>query len=77
MIYIRDERNKRVFYKMKSNIVGGPSIVYHRYHEKKTTKINRVHYNQEAKQWYYENDGKPVYSVVGFDANALYLSCSG
>ena len=75
MIYLIDEKNKRVFYKIKNNIVGGPSIVYHRYHEKGKTNIDRVHYNKETKQWYYNNDGKVVKEVVGYDANALYLSC--
>ena len=60
---------------MKNNIVGGPSIVYHRYHEASQTKINRVHYNQEAKEWYYNDDGKRVQQIVGYDANSLYLHC--
>ena len=75
MIYLIDEKNKRVFYKIKNNIVGGPSIVYHRYHEKGKTTIDRVHYNKETKQWNYGSDGKAVQQVVGYDANALYLSC--
>ena len=75
MIHLIDEKNKRVYYKMKNNIVGGPSIVYHRYHEKDETKINRVHYNKETKQWYYNDDGKVVSKIVGYDANALYLYC--
>lgn len=53
MIYLIDETNKEVFYKMKNNIVGGPSIVYHRYHEVGQTKINSVHYNQESEELYY------------------------
>ena len=65
MIYLIDEMNKRVFYKIKNNIVGGPSIVYHRYHEKDKTKINRVQYNQDTKQWYYNNDGKDVKKIDG------------
>ena len=60
MIYLIDERNKRVFYKIKQNIVGGPSIVYHRYHEADVTQINRVHYNEETKQWFYDENGKYV-----------------
>ena len=34
-----------------------------------------MHYNKEIKQWYYNNDGKVVEEVVGYDANALYLCC--
>ena len=73
MIYLIDEKNKRAFYKIKNNIVGGPSIVYHRYHEKGKTNIDRVHYNKETKQWYYNNNGKDVKKVVGYDANAHYF----
>jgi hypothetical protein len=54
MIYLIDEKNKEVFYKIKNNIVGGPSIVYHRYHEVGQTKINRVHYNEQSKDWFYD-----------------------
>jgi hypothetical protein len=75
MIYLIDEKNKEVFYKIKHNIVGGPSIVYHRYHEVGQTKINRVHYNQQSKQWCYNEDGKNVEKIVGYDANSLYLHC--
>ena len=77
MIHLIDKMNKRVFYKLKSNIVGGPSIVYHRYHEKGVTEINRLHYNQEKNEWYYNSQGKIVNTIVGFDANALYLYCLG
>lgn len=77
MIHLIDEKNKTVFYKLKNNIVGGPSIVYHRYHEKGITKINRVHYNHERREWYFGENGKKCQSVVGFDANALYLYCLG
>jgi hypothetical protein len=75
MIYLIDEENKEVFYKMKNNIVGGPSIVYHRYHEVGQTEITRVHYNQETKDWCYDDDGKKVEKIVGYDANSLYLHC--
>ena len=78
MIYLVGEKDKRVFYKLKQNIVGGPSIVYHRYHEKDKTKIDRLHYDKSQSRWYYnEGDGKVVKSIVGFDANALYLYCLG
>ena len=75
MIHLIDKKNKRVYYKIKDNIVGGPSIVYHRYHEVGVTNINRVHYNKDDKEWYYNDDGKPVKKIVGYDANALYLNC--
>ena len=44
---------------VKDNIVGGPAIIFHRYHEKDVTKIR--------------GGGKTCRSIVGYDANALYL----
>ena len=44
---------------VKDNIVGGPAIIFHRYHEKDVTKIR--------------GGGEPCRSIVGYDANALYL----
>ena len=43
---------------VKNNIVGGPAIIFHRYHEKDITKIR----GEETCR-----------SIVGYDANALYL----
>ena len=53
-----EEEHKELYYLMKRNIVGGPSIIFHRYHEVDKTKIR---------------GGKLCKSVVGYDANALYL----
>ncbi len=53
------EQDKTLYYKMRQNIVGGPSVVFHRYHEKGSTFIR--------------NGPKPCEEVVGYDANALYL----
>ena len=44
---------------VKDNIVGGPAIFFHRYHEKDVTKIR--------------GGGETCRSIVGYDANALYL----
>ena len=44
---------------VKDNIVGGPAIIFHRYHEKNVTRI-----------W---GGSEPCRSIVGYDANALYL----
>ena len=44
---------------VKDNIVGGPAIIFHRYHEKDVTKIR--------------GGSEPCRSIVGYDANALYL----
>ena len=54
-----DEKNKNLYYKMKQNIVGGPSIVFHRYHDQLNT--------------YIRGGPKLCQKVVGFDANAMYL----
>ena len=53
-----NEDNKDLHEMMRSQLVGGPSIVFHRYHEKGVTQIR---------------GGKTVASVTGFDANSLYL----
>ena len=44
---------------VKDNMVGGPAIIFHRYHEKDVTKIR--------------GGGETCRSIVGYDANALYL----
>ena len=43
---------------IKDNIIGGPAILFHRYHEKDVTKIR----GEEA-----------CIFIVRYDANALYL----
>ena len=52
------EKDKELYYTMKDNNVGGPSIIFNRYHEEMTRK------NLEP---------KPCEKVVGYDANSLYL----
>ena len=51
--------NKDAHKLVKDNIVGGPAIIFHRYHEKGITKIR--------------GGGELCRSIVGYDANALYL----
>jgi hypothetical protein len=75
LIYLIDEANKEVFYKLKNNITGGASIVFHRYHEANETKIKRPVY--ENGEWNIGEEGKMVKYITGFDANALYLWCIG
>lgn len=50
----------------KKNMVGGPSIVFHRYHETGKTHIRKNDYGEDAKE---------CGIVQGFDANALYVWC--
>ena len=53
-----NQTNKDLHHLVKDNIVGGPAIIFHRHHEKNVTKIGA---------------GETCRSVVGYDANALYL----
>ncbi|EFO85594.1 hypothetical protein CRE_20627, partial [Caenorhabditis remanei] len=75
MIWLFGEENKDAFYKFKNNITGGASIVFHRYHEVNKTEITRPHYNDG--EWTYDEKGKTVKKIVGFDANGLYLHSLG
>jgi G:T-mismatch repair DNA endonuclease (very short patch repair protein) len=59
-----NEFNKDIFHTIKENIVGGPSIVFHRYHESKKTLIRENSMGENA---------RPCELVLGVDANALYL----
>lgn len=59
-----DEKNKDLYHTIKDNIVGGPSIIFHRHHEASQTFIRN-------------NPEKPCRNISGFDANALYLYCIG
>ena len=53
-----NETNKDLRHLVKDNIVGGPAIIFHRHHEKNATKIR---------------SGETCRSIVGYNANALYL----
>ena len=53
------EQDKDLYYNFKINIVGGPSIIFNRYHEQDKTFIR--------------NGTKPCKKIWGADANALYL----
>ena len=54
-------------------IVGGPSIVFHRYHKVEETMIRKLFYNNS--QWFVPETGKLAYKIQGHNANALYLYC--
>ena len=55
-----DESNKDLYYTIKDNIIGGPSIIFSRYHKAGETHIRG-------------NPDKVCETVLGLDANALYL----
>ncbi|OAJ41901.1 hypothetical protein BDEG_25431 [Batrachochytrium dendrobatidis JEL423] len=50
--------NEELYQKYRDNLVGGPSIVFHHYHERNKTRIR---------------GGKLCQKILGYDANALYL----
>ena len=56
---IFNQTNSDLHKLVKDNIVGGPAIIFHRYHKKDVTKIR--------------GGGETCRSIVGYDANALYL----
>ena len=61
------EKDKDLYYLFRDNMVGGPSIILHRYHEKVKTKIREVEMEAAGRV------PKPFRGVVDYDANALYL----
>ena len=50
--------NEYLYQKYRENLVGGPSILFHHYHERNKTRIR---------------NGKIYQRVLGYDANALYI----
>ena len=62
-----DEHDADIYNLIRVNTVGGPSLVFHRYHEKEVTKIRPA---------IYSDSGQLCQEVVGVDTNALYLYCT-
>jgi hypothetical protein len=62
--YLCGQKDKDLYQLIKDQIVGGPSIIFHRYHEVGKTKIKENIYGASA---------KVCNNIVGWDANALYL----
>ena len=56
---IFNKTNSDLHHLIKDNIVGGPAIIFHRYHEKDVTRIR--------------GGLELCRGIVGYDANALYL----
>ena len=61
---IFNEKNKDLHHLVKDHVVGGPSLVFYRYHEKGVTTLRQNEYGETA---------RPCRSIVGYDVNALYL----
>ena len=59
-----DKANSDLYHLIRDNNTGGPSIIFHRYHEAGKTKIREAEKGQDAKL---------CEKIVGYDANALYL----
>ena len=59
-----DQANSDLYHLIKDNNTGGPSIIFHRYHEAGKTKIREAEKGPAAKL---------CEKIVGYDANALYL----
>ena len=57
-------KNKDLQHVVKDHIVGGASIIFQRYHEKGVATLRQNEYGEAA---------RPCRSIVGYDANALYL----
>ena len=57
-----------VYELLRTCMVGGPAQVFTRYHVKNITRI-RSHV--------YEERSKLTKGIIGYDANAVYLYCSG
>ena len=58
--HLFNPKNKDIYHLFKENIVGGPSIIFNRYHEAGKTYIRN-------------NPNKPCQKIIGYDANALNL----
>ena len=59
-IHLFNQKQQDIYQLFKDNIVGGPSIIYHRY-------------QQAQKSFIGNNPNKLCKSILGYDANALYL----
>jgi hypothetical protein len=61
-----DEQDSYLYQLVKDNLVGGPSIVFHRYHECGETVLRELEYGREARK---------CQKIYGVDANSLYVYC--
>ena len=59
-----DKASSDLYHLIRNNNTGGPSIIFHGYHEAGKTKIREAEKGQAAKL---------CEKIVGYDANALYL----
>ena len=65
----RCECEKAAVYELlRTGMVGGPAQVFTRYHERNITRIRSHVYGEKSKL---------IKGAIGYDANGLYLCCSG
>ena len=57
-----------VYELLRTGMVGGPAQIFTRYHEKDITRIRSHVYGEKSKL---------TKGIMGYDANSLYLCCSG
>ena len=57
-----------VYALLRKGMVGGPAQVFTRYHKKDITRIRSHVYGEKSKL---------IRGIIGYDANSLYLYCSG
>jgi G:T-mismatch repair DNA endonuclease (very short patch repair protein) len=60
--------NKDVYNTLRKNVVGGPSVVYHRHHAKNKTKI---------KERIFREKSELTKVIMGYDCNSMYLGSTG
>ena len=66
-ITTEDRKRNNLFYLLKDSIVGGPSIIFNRYHEAGKTYIRKANIKKA------NSKRKLCKKIIGYDANALYL----
>ena len=63
-----NNRDSAIHHLLRKNLVGGPSIIFHRHHSSGVTRIRERKYGCES---------KICRHILGVDANSLYLKCMG
>ena len=74
LMCVNSEKEKEIFFKLREKgIVGGPSMVFHRYHEVNKTKIRHTEYKDG--KFRLGKVGNKVKYINSNDANSLYPYC--
>ena len=62
------QKDKDIHDTVRANLVGGPSVIFHRHHAAGATKL---------RERLYGSSSKTCQHLLGVDANSLYLKCMG